>query len=530
MKNIKYLLSMLLVMSLLLSINATSSASAEDTFSDVASDAWYAEAVKYVHENGLMGGTSAKLFSPNANTNRGMLAAILYRTSGSPVVLDSPHFTDVAADVYYADAVAWVASSNIMSGYGDGKFGPSDPVSREQIATILWRYAGSPDVERGQNFSDESSIAAYAATAVDWARANGIVNGMEGNRFYPKGNATRAQVAAIIQNYMTKTASNGSSDANSNRVLVAYFSRVGNTNFPSDVDAMTSASINLRNGDQVGNNQLVAEAIHTIMGGDLAEIKVVDPYPADYDKTVAQNRQEQQDGSLPSISMNVNMEDYDIVFVGYPIWAMTLPAPVKTFLTQYDFSGKTIVPLCTHAGYGAGRTEMEIRELCPNAQVRSILAVDDDDLVQSNTLVSAWLSELKLSTKEPDLALGQKITIRMGNETFSAELNNTPAAQEFARSLPLTVSMTRMGEHEYYGALENPLSESGNALQTGYTVGDLAFWTTGDLFALYFDEPETPPQGLIILGHITSDLSAFQYTSNRESVRIELDTNGGDSQ
>ena len=530
MKKARFLLSLLLVMSLLFTVGATSSASTDNHFSDVASDAWYADAVKYVHENGLMDGTSAKLFSPNDNTSRGMLAAILYRTSGSSAVPDPPHFTDVAVDAYYADAVAWAASSNIMSGYGNGKFGPNDPVSREQIATILWRYAGSPAVEKRQDFSDESSIAAYAATAVDWARINGIMNGMEGNRFHPKGNATRAQVAAIIQNYMTRTVSNSPGDTNSNRVLIAYFSRVGNTNFPSDVDAVTSASINLRNGDQVGNNQLVAEAIHTIMGGDLAEIKVADPYPADYDETVTQNRQEQQDGAMPSISMNVNMADYDIVFVGYPIWAMTLPAPVKTFLTQYDFSGKTIVPFCTHAGYGAGRTEAEIRELCPSAQVLSILAVDDDDLGQSSTLVSAWLSELKLSIKETDHVLGQNITIRMGNETFSAELNNTPAAREFARSLPLTVSMTRMGEHEYYGALEKPLSESGNTLQTGYTVGNLAFWTPGDLFAIYFDEPETPPQGLIILGYITSDLSAFQNTGSREVVQIELEVDGGDSQ
>ena len=138
---------------------------------------------------------------------------------------------------------------------------------------------------------------------------------------------------------------------------------------------------------------------------------------------------------------------------------------------------------------------------------------------RTDTLVGAWLDTLDLNNS---LAVSQEITLEIGGQIITAELNDTPAAQEFARSLPITVSMTRMGEHEYYGALEAPLSEQGNTLQTGYTVGDLAFWTPGDLFAFYFDEPETPPEGLMILGHITSDLAVFSDLGGRESVRISL--------
>ena len=89
-----------------------------------------------------------------------------------------------------------------MMGYGNGLFGVNDPVTREQIATILWRYAGSPNVADGEDFADESSIAGFAGDAVDWARANGIMDGVSGNRFLPKSNATRAQVAVILSNYL----------------------------------------------------------------------------------------------------------------------------------------------------------------------------------------------------------------------------------------------------------------------------------------------------------------------------------------
>ena len=171
MKPIKQVLSGILAAVTLFTVPAY--AAVDDTgFSDVASNAWYAEAVEYVHGNGLMSGTSATTFSPETNTSRAMLATILYRSSGSPAVTEAVDFTDVSTDAYYADAVAWASANGIISGYGNGLFGPNDPITREQIAAILWRYAGSPSAETGADFADESSISSYAATAVDWARAS----------------------------------------------------------------------------------------------------------------------------------------------------------------------------------------------------------------------------------------------------------------------------------------------------------------------------------------------------------------------
>ena len=513
--------ALILVFSAILSVTVVAFAvSSETGFSDVAADAWYAEAVDYVQDNGLMSGTSATTFSPNGAMTRAMVATTLFGEAGSPAVTGTDTFSDTQDGAWYSDAVLWASQKGIVTGYGNGLFGTNDPVNREQIATILWRYAGSPTTEAGEDFADEASISPYASTAVDWARNNGIINGMDGNRFAPQMNVTRAQVATILRNYRMKENSEAQDGpVEERRVLVAYFSRVGNTNFDSGVDAVTSASINLRNGNFVGNNQLVAEAIHEQMGGDLVEITVREPYPSDYEETVEQNRMEQQSKVLPELSMQVDMADYDTIFIGYPIWAMTVPMPVQSFLREYDFAGKTVIPFCTHAGYGAGQSEALIRELCPDSEVLPVFAVDDDDLDRTDTLVGAWLDTLDLNNS---LAVSQEITLEIGGQIITAELNDTPAAQEFARSLPITVSMTRMGEHEYYGALEAPLSEQGNTLQTGYTVGDLAFWTPGDLFAFYFDEPETPPEGLMILGHITSDLAVFSDLGGRESVRISL--------
>lgn len=518
----KRFLGFFLTLAMIFSLGTVAFAAVNDTgFSDVAADSWFADAAMYVRDHNVMNGTSATTFGPNDTMTRAMLATVLYRMAGSPAVSGVIRFSDVPANAYYADAAAWASANSIVSGYGSGLFGSNDPVTREQIATILWRYAGSPAAEAGTDFADEDSIASYAAAAVDWARANGIINGISGNRFAPRASATRAQVAVILYHYLTMRGTEATDVPEGGpRILVAYFSRVGNTDFPADVDAVTSASINTRNDALVGNVQLAAEAIHAQVGGDLEAIIAENAYPVDYEETVSQNHQEQQDETLPALSGNVDIDNYDVIFIGYPIWAMTMPAPVKTFLTEHDFSGKTVVPFCTHGGYGAGRTESLIRELCPDAQVLPVLAIEDSDLDRADTLVASWLDTL------PDFdngaAAARKITLTMGGKVITAELNNTPAAREFANSLPTSVSMIRMGEHEYYGSLDAPLSESGNTLQTGYTVGDLAFWTPGDLFAIYFDEPDTPPQGLIILGHITSDLSVFSDFGSREVVQISL--------
>ncbi len=179
----------------------TAAFSESGAFTDVTPGNWFYEAVEYCRGNGLMAGKGSGRFSPNDNMTRAELATVLYRHAKSPTVTVSPDFTDVKEDTWYTRAVAWAQESNIVSGYGNGRFGTNDPVRREDIAVIFWRYAGRPEVGKDAEFADMSKVSGYALEAVDWARANGIVSGKGNNRFDPKGCATRAEVATILMNF-----------------------------------------------------------------------------------------------------------------------------------------------------------------------------------------------------------------------------------------------------------------------------------------------------------------------------------------
>ena len=174
-------------------------------FTDVEPGAWYAEAANWCKAQGILLGDT---FSPDTAMTRATVAEALYRAEGTPAVSGGTSFSDIETGSIYASAAAWTSANGVMSGYGGGVFGANDPVTREQMAAILWRYAGSPAAQSGQDFADESSIAAYAQAVVDWARANGVIEGKTGNLFDPKGSLTRAQTAAILHRYLTGASSN----------------------------------------------------------------------------------------------------------------------------------------------------------------------------------------------------------------------------------------------------------------------------------------------------------------------------------
>ena len=176
-------------------------------FSDVPADAWYAEAVQYVYENGLMTGTSDTTFSPDLTTSRSMIATILWRMAGSPVVNYAMDFADVPADQWYAEAVRWASSEGIVGGYGNGSFGTGDPITREQFAVMLYRFAQKQgyDVSVGENtnilsYTDVSAVSEYAIPAMQWAVGSGVITGM-GDTLAPQGETTRAQAATMLMRF-----------------------------------------------------------------------------------------------------------------------------------------------------------------------------------------------------------------------------------------------------------------------------------------------------------------------------------------
>jgi len=181
-------------------------------FTDVPEGAWYEDAAAYVYKHGLMAGTSATTFAPDVTTSRAMIATILWRMAGSPVVNCAMNYTDVAQGQWCSEAIRWATSEGVVTGYGNGLFGTNDPITREQLATMLWRYAQTEgyDVSIGEDtnilsYTDVANLSEYAIPAMQWAVGAGIINGTgDGSTLTPQGQATRAQAAVMLQRFCEK--------------------------------------------------------------------------------------------------------------------------------------------------------------------------------------------------------------------------------------------------------------------------------------------------------------------------------------
>ena len=372
----KKLLAVMVALAMLSMLTVSACAAAGDAgFADVDADAWYAEAVAYCREHGLMNGTSDTTFEPESNLTRAMLVTVLYRSAGSPTVTGADNFTDTVDGAYYADAVVWASQQSIVSGYGNGLFGTNDPVTREQMTTIFWRYAGSPESSASNSFSDVGTVASYAASAVNWAGENGIIIPVSDNVFAPKSNATRAQVASALMNLdLSKQTAPTPDTADGSSILIAYFSFEGHT-------------------------KQIAEDIYAQVGGDLFEITPETPYVGTRNDLSGIASTELRENARPALATHVdNMDQYDVVFVGYPCWWSDAPMAVFTFLEEYDFSGKTIVPFTSYGASGWGNSLTSVqRSVGNNATMAEGFSVQEDDMQNLSARVTAWLQGIGLA-------------------------------------------------------------------------------------------------------------------------------------
>lgn len=177
--------------------------------------------------------------------------------------------------------------------------------------------------------------------------------------------------------------------------LIAYFTRPDNSDYGNDLDAITSASV-VQGEEAVGNAELLSQMIQNKTGGTLFAIETVDKYPEDYKRTTEIAAEEQDEDTRPELSSHVdNMEQYDEVYLVYPMWWGDVPQAVKTFLEEYDFSGKTIHPLSTHLGSGMGVSETTIAELASGAKVTEGLAVSGSGVESAQSDVDAWIDGMK---------------------------------------------------------------------------------------------------------------------------------------
>ena len=315
MKNLKRFGTLFLSLVMALALAVPAFAAVDDTgFSDVDANAWYAEAVMYCREHKLMAGIGNRQFAPESSLTRAMLVTVLWRQAGSPVVNYLMRFSDMPEGRWYSEAIRWSASEGLIVGYGDGRFGTNDPITQAHLNIILNKYTDRPITQDIPGFTGGNTP------------------------------VTRAQAAAVMLD-LSKL-QDDPEPGEGTKVLIAYFSATNNT-------------------------EGIANHLGAILDADLYEIIPEQPYTSadlNYNTDCRANREQNDAGARPAISGSVdNMEQYNVIFLGYPIWWGQAPKIISTFLESYDLSGKTIVPFCTSGSSGIGSSASNLHSLAGNA-------------------------------------------------------------------------------------------------------------------------------------------------------------------
>ena len=282
-------------------------------------------------------------------------------------------------------------------------------------------------------------------------------------------------------------------------ILIAYFSRWGNTEYPDNVDASTSAS-------------------HLI--------QTVTPYTTDFDELRDVNHNEMANNTLPELKeSDLDISKYNTVFVGYPVWATDVPQAVVSFLNQYHLSGKTVIPFCTHDGYGAGSSYGTISTESKAAQTLDGLAIEAKDVPGAKDTVADWLKSIGISKQEnnPSQSGETAIKITIGDTVLDGILYDTPLAQEIKAQLPLTISMVGYGGREYYGGVDFYPEHLEGGKKT-FDNGDITYCEAHHNMAIFYAQTDNPNLSVdvIPIGKVTSDLAVFDTLDSREDITFSL--------
>ncbi|MCM1226198.1 MAG: cyclophilin-like fold protein [Clostridium sp.] len=307
---------------------------------------------------------------------------------------------------------------------------------------------------------------------------------------------------------------------NEGKTLIAYFSLGRNSGNFETADATTSASIVVENNNRYGATEYIANLIQKQVGGDLYSIEVAKPYSQDFDEVVDRNHAEMAENAFPElIGGSLDMSQYDTVYIGYPVWATTIPRAIHTFLNQYDLSGKTVIPFCTHNGYGKGNSERVITELCPQSDVPEGTAIDSRNILSSQETVEKWLDNIGMLKKEETA-----ISISVGEYKLNGVIYDTPLAKEIMEMMPLTVSMLGYGGREYYGSMPKTPENSGDG-QLNFENGDITYCPTNNTLAIFYAQTSRPnlTMEVIPIGRVTSDLSVFDTLGSRENITFSVE-------
>lgn len=326
-------------------------------------------------------------------------------------------------------------------------------------------------------------------------------------------------------------------EENSSNILIVYFSRWGNTEYPDDVDATTSASIVVDENGRYGTTEYVANLIQQIVGGDIHLIETAAPYTEDFDELRDVNHSEMAEDYLPALEeSNLDISGYDTVFIGYPVWATAVPQAVLSFLNEYDLSEKTVVPFCTHDGYGAGGSYNTIREASHAAESPEGLAIEAKDVPAAANTVDAWLERIGMTGESAEIENAEienaetkntetAITIRIGDIVLDGVIYDTALAQEIKEYFPITISMSGFGGREYYGGVDfYPAEENLTGGGNTFNNGDITYCEAHHNMAVFYAQTDNPilSVDVVPIGRVTSDLSVFENLDSREKITFSL--------
>lgn len=332
--------------------------------------------------------------------------------------------------------------------------------------------------------------------------------------------STGTQVSTVNAASGLKSASKKTS-----KVLIAYFGRYGNTNFKKNVDATTSASIVKDGKKKRGTTEMLARLIQKETGGDLFRIQTKKKYPASYNKVIDQNHKELDEDYLPELKKKVeNMQQYDVIFIGYPIWAEDTPQAIKSFIKAHNLNGKTVIPFCTHGSSGQSGTYKKIRKLCPDSDTLSGFSAGEDNVKAKSTAkrLESWLKKVDVKSRSGEVI---PITINVGGKTLDGVCYNTALGKQMMKKFPLTVTMEQYGDREYYGDVEkkNRPTQKGKG-KLAFVNGDITYCFENDTMAIFYNQSDEPNLTMRVncIGRVTSDLSVFQEMGDSVTMTFDL--------
>lgn len=315
-----------------------------------------------------------------------------------------------------------------------------------------------------------------------------------------------------------------SAEQSNSNILIAYFTWAENTQVENpdevDVDATISASVLLP-----GNTAKMAGWIQQKVGGDLFSIVVSEPYSSDYDKCLDRAADEKAENARPELVNHIdNMDDYDVVFLGFPNWWYTAPMAIFSFIEEYDFSGKAVVPFCAHGTGGLASSIEDITVALPDsAEVLEPIGVYRPDIDSAQPVISEWLERLGFEEREADIEVEnteRKLKMTVNGKEVAITLYDTPAANALYDMLPLDLTFEDFNGIEKISYLSQGLPTEGEPDGCDPDVGDLCLYAPwGNLSIFYQDFRYS--DSLIMLGHIDSGMDVISSMEEDFSVILE---------